>query len=94
MRVSVRSAHSLIPLPKVLRCSPWWRSLALTPRGRACLAVLAAMLLRDWGALKDLNVLQGGDTEIDIEIDPELVPILEPQFLDEKLQALSQKWSG
>ena len=39
-------------------------------------------------------VLQGEDTEIDIEIDPELVPVLEPQFLDEKLQALSQKWSG
>ena len=44
----------------------------------------------DWCSI----VLQGDDTEIDIEIDPELVPVLEPQFLDEKLQALSQKWSG
>lgn len=30
-----------------------------------------------------------GETEIDIEIDPELVPALTPQFLDERLRALS-----
>ena len=34
------------------------------------------------------------DTEIDIEIDPALVPVLEPQFLDARLQALAQKWDG
>ena len=40
------------------------------------------------------GALGSGDTEIDIEIDPELVPVLEPKFLDEHLLALSQKWNG
>ncbi len=34
--------------------------------------------------------LPKGETEIDIEIDPELVPALTPQFLDERLRALSE----
>ena len=39
--------------------------------------------------------MQGGaNTEIDIEVDPELVPVMEPQYLDERLLALSQKWNG
>ena len=40
------------------------------------------------------GALAGGDTEIDIEIDPELLPVMEPQFLDQRLLALSQKWNG
>jgi len=39
-------------------------------------------------------MLDSRDTEIDIEIDPALVPVLEPQFLDARLQALAQKWNG
>jgi hypothetical protein len=40
------------------------------------------------------EALAGGDTEIDIEIDPELLPVMEPQFLDQRLLTLSQKWNG
>ena len=40
------------------------------------------------------GALAGGDTEIDIEIDPKLLPIMEPQFLDQRLLALSQKWNA
>lgn len=39
-------------------------------------------------------MLGSRDTEIDIEIDPALLPVLEPQFLDARLQALAQKWNG
>jgi hypothetical protein len=34
--------------------------------------------------------LGAGETEIDIEIDGELAPALTPQFLDERLAALSR----
>ena len=64
--------------------------LALICQGSACCGCAVGCRSPDWCSI----VLQGEDTEIDIEIDPELVPVLEPQFLDEKLQALSQKWSG
>ncbi|KAK9906469.1 hypothetical protein WJX75_002462 [Coccomyxa subellipsoidea] len=39
--------------------------------------------------MDDAESVPKGETEIDIEIDPELVPALTPQFLDERLRALS-----
>ncbi|CAL8462066.1 g1597 [Coccomyxa elongata] len=41
--------------------------------------------------MDDDDKLPKGETEIDIEIDPELVPALTPQFLDERLRALSER---